>query len=101
MTLLGVALHVIHTLGVMNPDPARLTPQPTPEYIDRQMQLECLRRIFWYIHSMDLLTSTFYQQPLSTGPKDSRLTLKLPLSETTFELAVTNILPGTSLSHCT
>ncbi|KAH8832613.1 hypothetical protein DL96DRAFT_1582833, partial [Flagelloscypha sp. PMI_526] len=75
----ALLFHVIHTLGVMNPDPARLTPQPTPEYIDRQMQLECLRRIFC--------------KPLSTGPKDSRLTLKLPLSETTFELAVTNILP--------
>lgn len=94
-SLPGVALHVIEHLGVMFPDHARLTPTPSMEYVDHQMQLECLRRIFWHIHFMDLMFSTFTQQPLFTRPPDAKLALKLPLSETYFELAVTNILPGT------
>ena len=74
------------------PDIPTLTPVPSPEFIHASIERECVRRIFWLIHFMDLTSAIYFKTALPA--KDNELMLRLPVDETSFELAVHSTLPG-------
>jgi Fungal specific transcription factor domain len=88
-----LALHILDSLGVHKPDNPTLTPVPSPEFIQASIERECVRRIFWLIHLVDLVFCIYLKRPIP--PKDpSELQLRLPVDETSFELAVHSTLSG-------
>lgn len=93
---IDLALQIVENLGVHKPDNPTLTPLPSPEFIQASIERECVRRIFWLTHLMDLNSSIYFGTFLP--PKENELMLRLPVDETSFELAVHSTLPGKSLS---
>jgi hypothetical protein len=77
---------------VHKPDNPTLTPLPSPEFIHTSIERECVRRMFWLIHFEDLMSFIYLKIPVP--PKDNELLLRLPVDETSFELAVHSTLPG-------
>jgi hypothetical protein len=61
------------------------------------IERECVRRTFWLIHLVDLLSSIFLKTSLL--PNETELMLRLPADETSFELAVHSTLPGTFITR--
>jgi hypothetical protein len=90
-----LALQIVESLGVHKPDVPTLTPLPSPEYIHASIDRECVRRIFWFIHFADLTSAIYLKSPMP--PKENELVLRLPVDETSFELAVHSTLPGDSV----
>lgn len=89
---LDLATQIVENLGAHKPDNPTLTPVPSPEFIHSSIERECVRRIFWLIHLLDVLRSIYLRTPIP--PKDNELLLRLPVDETSFELAVHSTLPG-------
>jgi Fungal specific transcription factor domain len=89
-----MALNIVEGLGVHSPEHPTLTPVPSPEFISVSLEREAIRRIFWYIHLLDLKASIYFKKPM-TFP-DPELRLRLPVDETSFELGVHSTLPGES-----
>lgn len=87
-----LALQILEPLGVHKPDIPTLTPVPSLEFIQASIERECVRRIFWLIHLVDLIFCIYLKRPIP--PKDNHLSLRLPVDETSFELAVHSTLPG-------
>ncbi|KAF9530349.1 fungal-specific transcription factor domain-containing protein [Crepidotus variabilis] len=86
-----LALQIVEGLGVQSPEHPTLTPVPSPEFIQRSIEREAIRRIFWLIHVLDLLASVYFKKPVTFT--DSELRLRLPVDETSFELGVHSTLP--------
>ncbi|KAJ7245114.1 fungal-specific transcription factor domain-containing protein [Mycena haematopus] len=86
-----LALQIIQTLGVHNSEQPVSAPVPTTDLIHASIERECVRRIFWVIHIMDLQVSMYNQRPVSLS--DAQLRLRLPVDETSFELAVHSTSP--------
>ncbi|KAJ7155539.1 fungal-specific transcription factor domain-containing protein [Mycena crocata] len=86
-----LALQIVLALGVHNSEHTAVTPVPTADFIHASIERECVRRIFWVIHIMDLHVSIHSQRPVTLN--DTELRLRLPVDETSFELAVHSILP--------
>ncbi|KAF8631873.1 hypothetical protein AX15_002143 [Amanita polypyramis BW_CC] len=86
-----LALQIAKVLGVHNPDHPLLTPTPSPEFIQESLEREAIRRIFWLIHMLDIMTSIYFRTPLTIPDNDLRL--RLPADETSFELGVHSTLP--------
>ncbi|KAF8661296.1 hypothetical protein AX16_001395 [Volvariella volvacea WC 439] len=86
-----LAIHIVESLGVHVPEHPTLTPMPSPEFIQAAIERECIRRIFWLIHLMDVLASIYFKKPISVTEDD--LKLRLPVDESSFELAVHSTLP--------
>ncbi|KAF7370717.1 hypothetical protein MSAN_00704900 [Mycena sanguinolenta] len=98
-----LALQIIQTLGVHNVDNVASAPAPTPDVIQASIERECLRRIFWVIHIMDLQVALYNQRPLPSS--EAQLRLRLPVDETSFELAVHSTSPEylyspSARTHC-
>ncbi|KAF7309701.1 Coatomer protein [Mycena indigotica] len=76
-----LTLHVIQAMGVYNIEPAVAS-------VDSSIERECARRVFWVMYAMELTCSICpgTQRPVSLS--DSQLRLRLPVDETSFELAV-------------
>jgi hypothetical protein len=89
---LDLALQIVESLNVYQPDYPTLTPIPSPEFIQASIEREALRRIFWLIHLMDVMAFIFFKKPI-VGLREQGLRLRLPADETTFELGVST-LPG-------
>jgi hypothetical protein len=87
-----IALQILKDLSVQKPDIPVITPIPSLGFINSAIERECVRRVFWLIHFIDLMSSIFFK----TSPiaKETELTLRLPADETSFELAVHSTLPG-------
>jgi hypothetical protein len=78
---------------VYQPDYPTLTPVPEPKFIQRSIERESIRRIFWLIHLLDILKGIYFKQPMGNlGEQGMRL--RLPADETSFELGVHSTLPG-------
>ncbi|KAJ7043487.1 fungal-specific transcription factor domain-containing protein [Mycena alexandri] len=86
-----LALQIVQALGVYTSEHPVNTPVPTAEFTHAAIERECVRRIFWVIHIMDLQVSMYTQRPVSLS--DAQLRLRLPVDETSFELAVLSTLP--------
>ncbi|KAJ6581375.1 fungal-specific transcription factor domain-containing protein [Mycena capillaripes] len=86
-----LALQIVQALGVHNSEHPVVTPVPTADFIHTSIERECVRRIFWIIHIMDLQTSIYTQRPVSLS--DAQLRLRLPMDETSFELTVHSTSP--------
>ena len=69
-----------------------LTPVPSAEFVFGAIDRECARRAFWLIRFMHLTAFTYYYVPIPPAQLD--LTLRLPVDETSFELAVHSTLSG-------
>lgn len=87
-----IALQILKDLGVHKPDVPVITPVPSLEFINTAIERECVRRVFWLIHFVDLMSSIYFKTSLV--PKDNELMLRLPADETSFELAVHSTVPG-------
>lgn len=61
------------------------------------MEREAIRRIFWYIHLLDLKASIYFKKPITFT--EAELRLRLPVDETSFELGVHSTLPGKSSDY--
>ncbi|KDQ61762.1 hypothetical protein JAAARDRAFT_31242 [Jaapia argillacea MUCL 33604] len=81
-----LALEIVENLEVRKPDNPVLTPVPSPEFIQASIDRECTRRVFWFIHWMDMVLHTYVYKPISRPVQD--FSLRLPVDETSFELAV-------------
>lgn len=85
----AIALQVLDELGLNQPD----SPQPnhiSPSgYIQESIDRECMRRAFWLIHLLDLISSIYFK--VIATPKGEHL--PLPVDETSFELATHATLP--------
>ncbi|KAJ7115846.1 fungal-specific transcription factor domain-containing protein [Mycena epipterygia] len=86
-----LALQIVQALGLHDSEHPVITPVPTADFIHASIERESVRRIFWVVHIMDLQVSTYTQRPVSLS--DSQLRLRLPVDETSFELAVHSTLP--------
>ncbi|PPQ68586.1 hypothetical protein CVT25_005429 [Psilocybe cyanescens] len=86
-----IALQIVEGLGVHSPEHPKLTPVPSPEYVEASIEHESTRRIFWLIHVLDLLASIFFKKPTTFA--DGELRLRLPVDETNFELGAYSTLP--------
>lgn len=86
-------------LGVHSPEHPTLTPVPSQEFVQRSIEREAVRRIFWLIHLLDVMASIYFKKPVTFA--DNELRLRLPVDETSFELGVHSTLPGVCsiLSH--
>ncbi|KAF7972764.1 hypothetical protein HWV62_17142 [Athelia sp. TMB] len=80
--LQALALQVLDELGVHRPDNITTSRTPSTEYIQEHIDRECMRRIFWLIHLLDLISSMFFK--VRAAPKGENL--RLPVDETSFEL---------------
>ncbi|KAL0576447.1 hypothetical protein V5O48_005522 [Marasmius crinis-equi] len=56
-----LALHIVHTLGAHLPDQPLLTPVPSQAFIETSIERESIRRVFWFIYTVDLLRGTYYR----------------------------------------
>ncbi|KAJ7890675.1 hypothetical protein B0H14DRAFT_2690299 [Mycena olivaceomarginata] len=87
-----LALQVVQALGVLTSDHPVSAAIPTADSISASIERECVRRVFWVIHIMDLLQVSLHtQRPVSLS--DTQLRLRLPVDETSFELAVHSTSP--------
>ncbi|KAF5335977.1 hypothetical protein D9611_006287 [Ephemerocybe angulata] len=86
-----LALTIVDSLGVLNPEHPTLTPVPSPEFISASLEREAVRRIFWYIHLIDVKAAIYFKKPITFTPAELRL--RLPVDETSFELGVHSTLP--------
>ncbi|EAU90246.2 hypothetical protein CC1G_11570 [Coprinopsis cinerea okayama7 len=86
-----LALRIVEALGVHSPEHPTLTPVPSPEFISASLEREAIRRIFWYIHLLDLKASIYFKKPTTFTQVELRL--RLPVDETSFELGVHSTLP--------
>ncbi|KAJ6621374.1 fungal-specific transcription factor domain-containing protein [Mycena sp. CBHHK59/15] len=86
-----LALQIVDALGVHNPEHPVITSVPTADFIHASIERESVRRVFWVIHIIDLETSIHNQRPVSLS--DGQLRTRLPVDETSFELAVPSTLP--------
>jgi hypothetical protein len=82
----------VEALGVHSPEHPTLTPVPSPEFISASLEREAIRRIFWYIHLIDVKASIYFKKPITFTAAELRL--RLPVDETSFELGVHSTLPG-------
>jgi hypothetical protein len=93
LAFIDIALQVVESLNVYQPDFPTLTPVPSPEFIQNSIERESVRRIFWLIHLMSMMKGIFFKHPAgSLGEQGTRL--RLPADETSFELGVHSTLPG-------
>ncbi|KAK7012277.1 hypothetical protein R3P38DRAFT_3020492 [Favolaschia claudopus] len=81
-----LVLQIIQVLGVHAPEPPASTPNPDAEFIQNSIEAECVRRIFWMVHISDLRSGLYHRKFISLS--DAQLRLRLPVDETSFELAV-------------
>ncbi|CAA7267424.1 unnamed protein product [Cyclocybe aegerita] len=86
-----LALQIVEGLGVHSPEHPTLTPVPSQEFVQRSIEREAIRRIFWLIHLLDVMASIYFKKPVTFT--DSELRLRLPVDETSFELGVHSTLP--------
>lgn len=91
--LQALALQVLDELGVHRPDNITTSRTPSTEYIQEHIDRECMRRIFWLIHLLDLISSMFFK--VRAAPKGENL--RLPVDETSFELGTHASTPGECL----
>ena len=89
-----LAYRIVEALGVHSPEHPTLTPVPSPEFISASLEREAIRRIFWYIHLIDVKASIYFKKPITFTAAELRL--RLPVDETSFELGVHSTLPGAS-----
>jgi len=82
----------VEGLGVHSPEHPTLTPVPSQEFVQRAIEREAIRRIFWLIHFLDVMASIYFKKPVTFA--DVELRLRLPVDETSFELGVHSTLPG-------
>lgn len=115
-------MQIIDSLGVHSPEHPTLTPVPSPEFIHKAVEHECVRRIFWLIYVIDVMNGLYYKKRgagweraiagagmpglgrhlilrVEEGQGTGRFTqtelkLRLPVDETSFELSVHSTLPG-------
>ncbi|KAJ7066738.1 fungal-specific transcription factor domain-containing protein [Mycena amicta] len=80
-----LALQIVQAMGIYNPEPAAGSAL-SPDLIQASIERECGRRIFWVIHAMELACSIYTQRQVSLS--ENQLRLRLPVDETSFELAV-------------
>ncbi|KAF9485498.1 hypothetical protein BDN70DRAFT_847808 [Pholiota conissans] len=86
-----LALQIVEGLGVHSPEHPTLTPVPSQEFVQRAIEREAVRRIFWFIHLLDVMASIYFKKPVTFA--DNELRLRLPVDETSFELGVHSTLP--------
>ncbi|KJA23614.1 hypothetical protein HYPSUDRAFT_66286 [Hypholoma sublateritium FD-334 SS-4] len=86
-----LALQIVEGLGVHSPEHPTLTPVPSQEFVQRSIEREAVRRIFWLIHLLDVMASIYFKKPVTFA--DNELRLRLPVDETSFELGVHSTLP--------
>ncbi|KAJ6591681.1 fungal-specific transcription factor domain-containing protein [Mycena vulgaris] len=84
-------LQIIQALGLHNSEHSVITPVPSADFIHASIERESVRRIFWLIHILDLHLSVYTQRLVTLS--DNQLRLRLPVDETSFELAVHSTLP--------
>ncbi|KAJ7672660.1 fungal-specific transcription factor domain-containing protein [Mycena rosella] len=86
-----LALQIVQALGLHNSEHPVITPVPTADFIHASIERESVRRIFWVTHILSLHLSAYTQRLVSLS--DSQLRLRLPVDETSFELAVHSTSP--------
>jgi hypothetical protein len=86
-----LALQIIESLGVHKLDNPTLSSTMSPEFVQGFLDRECARRIFWLIHFIDLMSNIYFKRSMPL--KDNEL-LRMPMDETSFELALHSTLPG-------
>ncbi|KAJ8521576.1 hypothetical protein ONZ45_g1741 [Pleurotus djamor] len=94
-----LALRIIDSLGVHQPDHPTLTPLPSPEFIHKAVEQECRRGAGWE-RAVAGAGMPGLGRPLIGRPDEgqgnfsqTQLQLRLPVDETSFELAVHSTLP--------
>lgn len=86
-----LALRVLEeSLEVHVPDDkARRPASPTPpDSLDMYIERECSRRCFWLIQLMGWINAIYTYRPLRPRCVEMMATVRLPIDETTFDLAV-------------
>lgn len=81
-----LALQIVQELGVHHSEHSAISPGPTVDVIHVSIERESVRRIFWAIHLLDLHMSMYTLRPVSLSGNELRI--RLPVDETSFELAV-------------
>ncbi|KAJ4473800.1 hypothetical protein J3R30DRAFT_3511673 [Lentinula aciculospora] len=56
-----LALEMLQELGVHEPTYPLLTPVPSQSFIEENIEMECIRRIFWLIYILDCMRAIYYQ----------------------------------------
>lgn len=70
-------------------DKARRPASPTPpDSLDMYIERECSRRCFWLIQLMGWINAIYTYRPLRPRCVEMMATVRLPIDETTFDLAV-------------
>ncbi|EPQ56794.1 hypothetical protein GLOTRDRAFT_105364 [Gloeophyllum trabeum ATCC 11539] len=89
-----LALGIVENLGVYKPDNPVITPMPSAEHVHSSIERECTRRVFWFIYLLELLRQTYSHRSMMLRPEGQDLSMRLPVDETSFELAVHITLPA-------
>ncbi|KZT27849.1 hypothetical protein NEOLEDRAFT_64616 [Neolentinus lepideus HHB14362 ss-1] len=89
-----LALGIIENAGVYKPDNPVITPLPSAEHIRGSIERECMRRVFWFIYWIELLRQTYAHRSMLLRREGHDENVRLPVDETSFELAVHITLPA-------
>ncbi|OBZ73774.1 hypothetical protein A0H81_06057 [Grifola frondosa] len=84
-----LALQVLEeSLEVHKPDTPLLSATNTPDSLNTFIQRECTRRCFWLIQTLAWITRIYTLKPVRPRSIELAELVRLPIDETTFELAV-------------
>ncbi|CCM02433.1 uncharacterized protein FIBRA_04532 [Fibroporia radiculosa] len=61
---------------------------PPPDSLDTYIERECTRRCFWLIQCMGWINAIYTYRPMRPRSVEMMATMRLPIDETTFDLAV-------------
>ncbi|PCH44218.1 hypothetical protein WOLCODRAFT_138836 [Wolfiporia cocos MD-104 SS10] len=85
-----LALRVLEeSLEIHIPDERwrRTASPPAPDALDTYIARECARRCFWLIQCMGWINAIYTYRPMRPRSVEMMTTVRLPIDETTFELA--------------
>ena len=94
-----MALRILNDLDVYQKDNPVMVPFPGIEQKHAAVERECLRRTYWLIHLIGLLSPVFVKGRIFMQRQEPKL--RLPCDETNFELSTYAALSGeyTSIFH--
>lgn len=86
---------LFETLDIASPESPTLSPKPTIQELNHMTERECARRCYWIIYFLHVL-STACTRNVRRFSTEGML-MRLPVDETSFELAIQSQTPGKTL----
>ena len=83
---------LFETLDIASPESPPLSPKPTIQDLNRMTERECARRCYWIIYFLHVLSTACTRNVRRFSTEN--LLMRLPVDETSFELAIQSQTPG-------